>query len=173
MKFTVCRFEKGDRGGMVCYRPGDCLGFVVLVRSNGDVLPGEDYLCEVVKSLPTGTRFVRTVEAAKDVLKDVSSALCAAQWKCGEHVTSDTTAQIVTEAYGAIRASWYESTGRYRHKFLTLEFKMGGDRIRLSFDHTSEDMDAIGAQVRRCVGPTINLSAAIARQRDARCGVRR
>jgi hypothetical protein len=164
-KLLVCSFEEGHRGKL-CRKPDGEFKLAYVDRDNIiEVSLFEPYLCEVVKVLDSGVCFVRVVKSAKDVfIADLQDALCAAEWRRDDHLTDDVVAEVMTESYGRVVASWYESTGRFQRRTLTIGF----GTISFSIVNGVVNVDKLAAHIRKCVGPTINLAAAIARQNEYR-----
>ena len=170
-KILVCQFRPGNNGPY-CEQPighGPQFGRVYPHKKNViDIKVGVKYLCRVVHSPDTRTHFVTVVKSAQDVLK-VLPELCEADWKRGPHVTDGIKTEF-TVCGEMVTATWYQSTGRFPTKFVTLNFKFEGEDISFSVAESDARVEIalIEKRVRKCTGPAVALGAVISRQRDSR-----
>jgi hypothetical protein len=130
---------------------------------------GVKYLCREVHKAGT-THFVMIEKICSKLLEEFMPYLIGATWKRGPHLTSDVECEFEVPGFGTVKAQWYASTGRYKHKSVTVKFNREGEKIEFSLEQSDAplELDEIEKRVRKCTGPTVALGAAAARQRDAR-----
>lgn len=171
-KFLVCQFRPGDRGPY-CEQPigqGPGFGRVYPDKWNTtEIKVGVKYLCRVKHVSATRAHFVTVDMSAMELLKKFLSHLSVADWKRGQHVTDDITAECTVD-FQKVTARWYQSPGRYPMKFVTLDFKLEGEDISFSIatSDAPEEIKLIEKRVRKCTGPAIAVGAVISRQNDSR-----
>jgi hypothetical protein len=165
--YVVCIFVARPKGRLVCYTPSDRKGTVYIDRqSTHEVRPGVSYMCKVLRTLVTGVRFVLVDRTAGQILTELSEHLTHAIWKRGSRITDVITATFESEAYGKVKAEWYETTGDYQTRALHLDFYRGVSKIKLAFTHRNPDVDLdhIAERVHACTGATEDLVALIGRR---------
>lgn len=171
-KFLICQFRPGERGPF-CDQPiGHFARFgrVIPHRHNRtEVAIGVKYFCRVVHAAGRST-FVMVEKPCSEFLKEFLPALTVASWKRGQHITSDIATEVEVEGYGTVKAEWYESTGKYKHTYLSLKFPREEEEIRFTLDEHEApvEIDAVRKRIRATVGPAVALAAVISRQADAR-----
>jgi hypothetical protein len=171
-KILVCQFQEVGQT-VLCKQPigrHPQFGSVYLDRSSEVVpQPGVKYICRLVQSQGR-SHLVVPIRTAKSVISDLLPQLTAAEWQRGAHITDDVKCEITSPQYGCVAGMWYESTsGRLRIKFVRVRLTFEGEDIELSLEDR-EDMESIAAiqkRVRQCVGPAVDIGAAIARQSES------
>ncbi len=116
------------------------------------------------------THFVMVEKACHEFLTEFLPALTTATWQRGPHATSDVVAEATVPGYGVVEGTWYESTGKFRHKYLTVKFAFEGEDISFTLtEHEAPtEIGEVAKRVRVCVGPAVALGAVIARQSESR-----
>lgn len=177
-RYFICEFKYGPYGALVsCYTSdlGSLASPDPSPSSYGDINPeaGKRYLVEVVKN-PAFRRLVYVHDDVLDIFRDVQPLLLEATWQRPEHVTGEPWVEVTHEKFGPIKAKLYRPTGgRYvKRSFVEIQFSTKDGQWH-SF--TLEDgrqvlLGALEQRVRQCVGPAVNLAAAISRQADSRRG---
>lgn len=173
----VVSFEPGRDGRLIGKKPGDCGDWVVLDRSNTELVdPYKKYLVEVVNTLPgKRLRFVRAVMSVKGLFLELLPRLLEAKWQRGKDEFSSPWTEIRSLNWGLVRIEFHDSRNRSgQHRYASVTIDPEGER--LSFEVGSGDQVDFGqlAQVvARAVGPVANLAAVISRQADSRRGQER
>ncbi len=171
--YMICQFLQDSYGRWV-YKPPFRALPVSLDHTNViEPLLGRKYLVEVVKELPGQRRFVRIIDDTRDIFFGLQQLLAEVAWQRPDHVTGDPCTEVDHPKYGPIKAKFYRPTGGLmRRSFVEIAF-MTSDGASQSF--TLEDdahglLGRLAKRVNECVGPAVNLAAAISRQADGSRG---
>lgn len=170
-RYFICQFLQ-DSQGRWNYRPPFRALPVSLDRTNTiEPMPGRKYLVEVVKELPGQRCFARVIEDTREIFFGLQQLLAEATWQRPDHVTGDPWIEVEHPKYGSIKAKFYRPTGGLmRRGFVEITFTTSDGALQ-SF--TLEDdahglLGRLAKRVNECVGPAVNLAAAISRQADSR-----
>lgn len=168
-QYFVCRFSQDPQGRWGYKTPFHGLP-VSLDRANTiEPVFGREYLVEVTSILPGRRRFVRIIDDVLDIFLEVQPFLLVATWQRPDHVTDEPRAEIDHPKYGQLTAKFYRPTGgRMRRSFVQIAFcTSDGDQQSFTVeDDTYGRLTELGRRVHQCVGPAVNLAAAISRQSD-------
>ena len=115
-------------------------------------------------------RLVYIHDSTLGIFREVQPLLLEATWQQPEHVTSEPWVEVTHEWYGPIKAKLYRPTGgRYVKKsFVEIQFSTKDEKWHsFTFEDGREvSLGDLEKRVHACVGPAVNLAAAISRQKD-------
>ncbi len=130
--FIICQFSPGK--DTVYFRHS--LGMVYPESRNArGIKIGVKYLCRIVRVVEDRIYFVTVIKSVPDILIDFLPHLCSANWKRGPRVNDSIKTECTVHSK-ILKAEWYQTTGRYPIKYVTLSYFLENQEIKITIEES-------------------------------------